>query len=329
MEEPAGPIPDHGSATPPMRGPEFLPSVLQHPEFGRNGILFGTERVGRAPIRWVVIDPGRHSMEVWRKSGRSLTDSARLLGASVITNGPFSNYGSGHLLGASARLIGDVAGPAFHHRGAARQGTPVGTEPAGLRARWEAANVFHYQATAPLGFVVGNASGISETSVPRPRLHYFGRWEGCAFEDYEIAQGDPYGPTEAVGGLFRGVMDYQPFLLNRFMRIGFWGLAPLPGDRILEGAGVESALEAYARRGHACRGVIVFAAGWANTRRLTQRLASIRVKDAVQIDGSDSLLLGRGDTLVLGALMPPWKQVLQCWGIQFRARPTAPPSLGG
>jgi hypothetical protein len=255
MEKPA-----EGEASPALRGPAFIPSVLRHPRFARDGVLFGLERISGLPIRWVVLDPGRHSMEVWQKSEPSLPNAARRLGATAFTNGPFSNYGSGHFVGATSRLLAEAAGPI-------RRGTG---------STWNEAKIFHYQATTPLGFVVSTSSGISETKVPRPRLHYIGRLKGREFEDYEIGQGDPYGYEEAIGGLFRGVTDYRPFLLDRFMRVGFWGLAPFDGDPALKSAGLTSALDAYVGSGHACDGVIVFVGGWANTLRLTELLASIR-----------------------------------------------------
>jgi hypothetical protein len=294
---------------------------VRHPTFARDGIMFGTERLSGLPIQWFVADPGRHIMEIWRKSGSSMPDSGRRLGASAFTNGPFSDYGSGHLLRASVSLLADFVPPPILRRNDTgsrpwdRPDSPEST----LRSAWQAANVYHYQATTPIGFVVGEASGVTETRVARPRLHYFGRWGGHTFEDYEIAQGDPFGLSEAVGGLFRGVADYRPYMLDRFLRVGFWGLAPLKGDPVLDRVGMAAALDEYAGSGHDCRGVVVFAGGWANTLRLTQMLASIRVKNAVQIDGSDSLLLGRGNQLILGGLMPPWKQILQRWGIQLRA----------
>jgi len=303
-----------------MLGPRFLPSVLRHPTFALDGIMFGTDHLRALPIRWLVVDPGRHVMEVWRKATPSFPDSGRLLGASAFTNGPFSNYGSGSFLGASVSLLGDFVPAAMRRKEATRPQPWQRNEPRvdGVASTWMASNVYHYQATTPLGFVIGTASGIVETKVQRPRLHYFGRWGGHAFADYEIAQGDPFGLSEAVGGLYRGVTDYQPYMVDRFMRVGFWGLAPLKKDPILHEADVDDALDSYARSGHGCEGVIVFVGGWANTLRLTQLLAAIRVKDAVQIDGSDSLLLGRGTQLLLGSLMPPWKRLLQCWGIQFR-----------
>lgn len=308
-----------------MLGPAFLPAVVEHGSFQRDGILFGTESLSQLRLRWLVADPARHTMEVWHKSVPSLPQAATALGASAFTNGPFSDYGSGHFLGASARLAGDLF--------SLRRRVPSPADGADHSPSPMRASLFHYQATTPLGFVIGTASGIAETKVPRPRLHYFGRWQGRDFADYEIAQGDPFGLTEAVGGLFRGVQDYRPFLLDRFMRVGFWGLAPVDGDPVLARAGMPAALRAYTGPGRTCPGLLVFVAGWANTLRLTELLAAIRVKDAVQIDGSDSLLLGQANRLIMGSLMPPWKRLLQCWGMQLRATslgpaPTQPPVTG-
>lgn len=80
-----------------------------------------------------------------------------------------------------------------------------------------------------------------------------------------------------------------------------------------------------AARADGCTGLIVFVAGRANTGRLAALLAASGVKDAVQVDGGDSLMLGYRTTVLIGRMMP-WKRSLQCWGIQFRPRETAPDS---
>ena len=70
-------------------------------------------------------------------------------------------------------------------------------------------------------------------------MHYFGRRAGTAFGDYEIGRGDPDGMTEAVGGLFRPLTDYQPYSGDRVMRTGYWGLAPLVDNPIARGPAVD------------------------------------------------------------------------------------------
>jgi hypothetical protein len=68
-------------------------------------------------------------------------------------------------------------------------------------------------------------------------------------------------------------------------------------------------------------GLVVFVAGRADTRQLASLLGSVGVKDAVQVDGGDSLLLGHDDeVVVVGKLMLPWKRLLQVWGVVFRRR---------
>ena len=118
--------------------------------------------------------------------------------------------------------------------------------------------------------------------------------------------------TEAVGGLFRPLTGYEPYSGDRVMRTGYWGLAPLVDNPIARGPALERAIA------EGCEGLVVFVAGRANTGRLAALLASAGVRDAVQVDGGDSLLLGRGRDVVVGRLMPEWKRLLQVWGVQFQ-----------
>jgi hypothetical protein len=293
----------------------FFPTVLRNDIFGRDGLLFGFERVAGLPVHWAVIDPGRHSMYVWRKQQISYPRSAMDLGASLFSNGPFSDYGSGTLLRSAAHFSVDAAQSAYRAV-AARTRAHNHRGLSGL-------SVEHFQAPAPLGFVVGARERISETAHSRPNVFHFGRGEGTEFENYRIARGDPVGLTEAIGGLFGGVSDYRPYTVNRLIRVGYWCTVPLTCDETLHLAGIDASIRVYHQRsGRVCDGVLLVVAGWANTQRLTHLLSAIRVKDAVQIDGGDSLLLGGGRTLRQGTFMPEWKRLLQCWGIQFRSTDT-------
>jgi len=259
-------------------GASFLERIVVHPGFARDGLLFGTER-GR--LHWTVVDPERYVLSVWRKTCESYVEAARALDAAVYSNGPFANYADGSLRRTSFYLLRDVMAEAAR-------------APLDLTSAWRRQKLRHLAATAPLGHVIGEDAGVHETGVDRPRLHYFGRRSGTSFADYVIGRGDPAGLSEAVGGLMRPVADFRPYSVSRWIRSGFWGLAPL-------------------------HGLVVVVAGFSNTRRLAERLASIGVKDAVQIDGSNSLLFGGGGRLRIGARMPERKRLLQTWGIQFRA----------
>ncbi len=53
---------------------------------------------------------------------------------------------------------------------------------------------------------------------------------------------------------------------------------------------------------------------------LAPLLAAVGVRDAVQVDGGDSLLFGRSTDVIVGGLMPEWKRMLQVWGVQFQPK---------
>jgi hypothetical protein len=279
----------------------FLSRVLDHPEMRSAGLLAGRERFRGFRLDWVALDPRRHTLYVWRKDADSFPVAGRALGASVFTSGPFTNHAGGSPVKATVKVALDVLA-------ACRR-------PSTLRRATHEALVRRYQAPKPLGHVIGTQQGIRETTVDRPRVSHFGRRAGTAFSDYVIARGDPDGLVEAVGGLYRPLADYQPYSGDRVLRTGYWGLAPLRDNPVAHGRAVDDALT------DGCDGLIVFAAGRADTGRLAALLASVGVRDAVQVDGGDSLLLGRGRSVLVGRCMPVWKRLLQVWGVQFRAEP--------
>jgi len=291
------------SAHPPRMSDDqsaFLVRVLDHPSFGRDGLLFGSERLSIGRLHWVVVDPRRHTMYVWRKTVPSFPVAARTLGASVFTSGPFTNHAGGAPVKATVKVGLDVVRAVRAPR----------TVPAETRA----ALTRHYQARVPLGHVIGEREGIRETTVDRPRVSYFGRRAGTEFGDYEIGRGNPEGLVEAVGGLFRPLTDYEPYSGDRVFRTGYWGLAPLADSPVVRGPAVAAAID------DGCAGLAVFVAGRANTRRLAALLAAVGVKDAVQVDGGDSLLLGHATDVIVGGWMPEWKRMLQVWGVQFQRK---------
>jgi hypothetical protein len=277
----------------------FLSRVLEQPAMRSTGVFFGRERVRGFRLDWVVLDPRHHTLYVWAKHEDSFPRAGRALGASVFTSGPFTNHAGGSPLKATVKIALDVLA-------ACRR-------PSTVPSAAHDAIVRHYRAAKPLGHVIGTHAGIHETEVDRPRVSHFGRGDGTAFADYVIARGDPDGCTEAIGGLYRPLADYQPYSGDRVLRTGYWGLAPLRENPIARGRALDAAIA------DGCDGLIVFVAGRANTGRLATLLASIGVRDAVQVDGGDSLLLGRGHSVVVGRCMPTWKRLLQVWGIEFRA----------
>jgi hypothetical protein len=265
----------------------FLAHVVEDPAFRSHGLALGFEHGRGMRLHWAVVDPDRHTLFVWRKRVTSYPAAARGLSASVVTSGPFTNYPGGDFRGSAKRFALAVA-----------------RRTESLRDL----EVTHFEAPAPLGSVIGTHEAIEERGVPRPGLHHLGRGSGTAFGDYVIGQGEPSGLAEAIGGLFRCVRAYEPYTVRQFTRVGFWGLAPFD-DPELRRAGLEGD-----RQG----GLILFVGGWANTLRLATLLCAVRVRDAVQVDGGDSLLLGSGRDLRIGEWMPRWKRLLQCWGIQFQ-----------
>jgi len=54
-----------------------------------------------------------------------------------------------------------------------------------------------------------------------------------------------------------------------------------------------------------------------NSNSHLELLTDIGVKDAVKLDGSDSVLFGHGDTVLRGAEMSAYKTVWMRWGIAF------------
>jgi hypothetical protein len=279
----------------------FLARVLDHPTMRTAGLLAGRERFHGFRLDWVVLDPRHHTLYVWRKAQDSFPAAGRALGASVFTSGPFTNHAGGSPVKATVKIALEVLAACRH--------------PKSLPEATRAALVRHYQARNPLGHVIGTREAVDETAVDRPRVSHFGRRDGTAFTDYVIGRGDPAGLAEAVGGLFRPLADYEPYTGDRVLRTGYWGLDPQRGNPVAHGRALDDALAA------GCDGLVVFVAGRAHTGRLAALLASVGVRDAVQVDGGDSLLLGRGATVVIGRWMPVWKRLLQVWGVQFRAEP--------
>lgn len=286
---------------------QFLHDVLSHRDLQHDGVAFGRAVRRGLRVHWAVVDPSRHELFTWRKHSPSFVEAARALEASVVTNGPFTNYAGGDLLRSTVKLALDT-------------GSLAVSSPSRTRQTFHAAAQRRYEARAPLGFVLGRRESIRETTISRPRLHYFGRRDGTGFEHYEIAQGDPNCKmTEAVGGLFRCVTHYRNYTVRQHIRVGYWGLAPLDDNAVVPRSTLAPGRERYAAASPTGdpSGLLVFIGGWGGTQQLSSLLAAIGVSDAVQIDGGDSLLLRDATRLHVGAHMPRWKRLLQCWGLCF------------
>jgi hypothetical protein len=296
----------------------FLPAVLRDADFQRNGILFGEEQGGDAPkdCRWVVIDPNRHKLEVWQKSSptQDYVAAGQTLNASVFTNGPFIQYKANTYL-AHAGYYAQGAITAFGLSSA-----PSTDMMRRMDQGWNAA-ALDWFGGGPVGYVIGSARGVKITK-PCAHLGYFGRGTGTDFASYKIGQGDPGTLAEAIGGLFApGVTDYKiadyesKCQANQWF---FWGLAPLAADdaRFKE-TGLADALASYSGAGSAkpVPGLLVGLYYCSSSH--AQLLVDIGVKDAVKLDGSDSVLFGHGDTVLVGDSMFDAKRVSHSWGFAF------------
>ena len=189
--------------------------------------------------------------------------------------------------------------------------------------------VDNFSAQAPKGHVHSQANNISETLIPAPNGYYFGRSNGLEFNHYAINQGIPPRIAEWIGG-FQQVVDnwiIQNAETTSNLH-GYWGLAPmLPSDPVWTGAiraELESALEALSAYDNAnnpqmidLTGVIITVFQSATPAATAGIMAAANVKQAVQIDGSDSVLLAVEKQLVVGDRMPANKQKGQYLGLSI------------
>ncbi|MGA9294128.1 MAG: hypothetical protein WCE54_23005 [Ignavibacteriaceae bacterium] len=331
-------------------GALFFPNVLTNQVFQKSGILWGQEAYGIIGLHWVVIDPRRHKMYVWEKHQSDFVQAAYSLGASLFTNGSFNDYVGGNKYVSTAKVFITTFVDSF-------KGLFFSlSHPQSIRTSWVRNPGIMFQGRAaqfwaghnPHGNIFGVKESISIVGKPRPMQHYFGRKQGRFFPDYEIGQGSPGGPTnaggfnEVIGALFRTVNNYTAVdPQTSGIGAGHFGLAPLltnnntPADIHLGNAGIKEAVDEYhnkeehfkdenfpnfqppANNAPLCRGLIITVFYWGAI--IDKQLVSIRVKDAVRIDGNASILLGHHTTAVVGAQMPIHKQNYNKWGYQFQA----------
>ncbi len=314
-------------------GPRFFPNVLKDPEFKKHGILFGINDGGydsvvrglllHGKVPWAVVDPRRHILYVWQKTTPLFPDTGVTLGSSVFTNGSFNVYKGGNTwkqrLAAwlMVNVYATVANGFFWIFG--------------IKVDAKMAMKFAlYSSEESEGFVIGNHAGINETkaSESRPAMQYFGRKAGRLFGDYAIAAGDPSGASEWIGGLFRTVNNYQfGEAVDQSITAGIWGLAPLDvTDADLKDAGIEQAIEEYLKDEpqsdspppREVTGLIITAFYAGPMSEFAAILGKARVKDAARIDGSDSIVMGRGNALVFDAETEK-KKLYNRWGFQCQA----------
>ena len=306
----------------------FFPNVLKDQTFQREGVLFGVDPGGQIGVHWAVIDPRKHKLYVWEKDGHDFLQHATGLGASVFSNGAFNDYLGGSREASTWTVmtgtLGAICGAAWDLTWeTATKVDPAAVQRAvdrieGTYRRLSRENWGGGQAH---GYILSGREGIAIRDISRPQQSFFGRRSGRFFPDYVIEQGDTHGVVEGIGALFRSVDNYMPVDPQvDGIGAGFWGLAPFDDPQLQE-ARIEDAIEDY-RSGeeyvmaHPVEGLIVVAYHWGPV--IDSLLAGIRVRDAVRVDGNDSILLGHGSSVVVGAAMPDYKLLLQRWGYQFR-----------
>ena len=70
-------------------GKLFFPNILKTDEFQQKGFLYRQETGGAIGLHWVVIDPRKHKLEVWKKQTLNFDTAAVMQDATIVTNGPF------------------------------------------------------------------------------------------------------------------------------------------------------------------------------------------------------------------------------------------------
>ena len=325
-------------------GPQFFPNVLKTKSFADRGVLFGDEPLAGGAfeqLNWVVVDPRKHILYIWEKDQDDFVEAARNLSATVVTNGSFNIYAGGGKYASSIRTgLATIVSTGFALprvlRRALFDGPPPGTALGArvarelasdrrLQAEVERHMQRYYSSSTPDGYVYGTNEGISETTRSQPQQHFFGRRDGRQYENYAIAQGDPPLSGEFIGGLFRSVDVYRaadPFP-DQSVGFGLWGLAPLADDATLREAGIEQAIAALRETEGSEElppptGVAICAFWWGPIPAVIDLFVQARVKDAVRIDGNSSILLGRGNEILVNETMIEPKRYYNRWGYQFQ-----------
>lgn len=307
-------------------GPRFFPNALRDPVFVRDGVLFGMDPGRDKGIYWAVVDPRRHTMYVWRKDTDDFPTAARHLGASVVTNAPFLLYAGGSTTGGKALVHSwYYLRCAWEALKTAGNYSPLAPFYFSARTTQIARELFGTHAVE--GFIFGARQQICENrpDFSRPNAEYFGRTGGRLFSNYSIAHGDPPAMDEAIGGLFRSVAQYAAVDNGTAVWVGTWGLVPLTGaiDPALQESGAEAARAEYVARtpqaDGPCDGVLLTAFATMGPAQMAALLAGVRVRDAVRLDGNDSVLMGHHNTMHYGDDMPAPKRAYNKYGYYFLA----------
>ena len=179
-------------------------------------------------------------------------------------------------------------------------------------------------AATPCGYVIGTKGSIMWNTSAK-HLAHFGRKAGTDFASYQVGDGDPTGLSEAIGALIRAINEYKvlpdesAINCNQYF---YWGLAPLQPDAAhFKNSGLGDALTQYAKAGNRPNAPagLIFGLFYQAASQATL-MVQIGVKDAVRLDGSDSVIFGHHKTLLWGDSMFQYKRISQGWGFAFHRR---------
>ena len=300
----------------------FVPNVLREQHFRDRGYLIGESNW----LHWIVIDPRRHPLHVWSKSGASAyVSSAKALNAVAFTNGPMMEHrdlagriakgaGGGFVVTTAVTKYFAPAGPKGWALalGVGLVGALAGGAAAALTGRHG----------VPFKEVRGETNGIYDEGAKNTTTLYWLRREGGAdFSNYDVGTGSSTpqfdsASAEVVDGLIcllknfvpmsevKGNADFnQPYADLAPSRASIWALIPFaaaPGDQGDDQDANDHALSdelaeidlTFGEQGAPLDGVLLAAGGPIATRKMQQILIKIGSRDAVAMDGNESQMIG-------------------------------------
>lgn len=301
---------------PVVDGRAFIERAIEHRTFCETGVIRGRSRA----YAWVVVDPVRHPLHIWRSRGNGLgayARTARELDAAVFTNGPMTGkrFASGDKVTRSRALLAvgsHAATAAACTRALVRNSRLAFPAAAGvLAAAWAAQDVL--DGWAPCGHVVGAKHQVRDLRDfdGEGRAHaWFGR-VGVDYESYRVASGHPPARlVEGCGGLLLLVRDFAvacfdtTFIAYPLKRgVAAWALVDVP-PRIC-GVSASKPLSGV---------LLVIASRSLTAAGAAHVLVSAGARDAVATDQRASILLGAKATCTVGP--PPWhRQAFQEYGL--------------
>jgi hypothetical protein len=333
-------------------GNQFIPKVLADTVFKNNGVLYGDNddlywavvNPNSHPL-FVWAKKGNNKIGAYAAA-------AIKLGAVVFTNGPMMenpsslsaiwSYSFFYFLYAVFTVLSVIAGYVV---GGLMLGpiTAIGGAFGGFLAgivwgRWVAAKII-FQGAAPMGHVHGNRESVNDTRVDHPELYYLGR-NLDDFSSYKVGPAPTPSMKEVIGGLIPLVLNFAPrtstpgpnfhqSYANWTKSDGFtaWGLVPIDASNpILSsyhqqptegGGGSEVLTGVIVAVGHDVRWFshlqLALRGPPAIMAKLAPILASIGTRDAIVMDGGDSVMIGDGSEFMVGP-PPPEKDVWQEYG---------------